>query len=126
MHNKFNLPSPSTQMIERSRRLRQQSTSAEQFLWELLRNRRLHGLKFRRQHPIGNFIADFFCGEYRLVIEVDGAVHQEKTQVERDFRRENILKANNLNILRFTNEEILDDTEIVLQKIINRTLQTTL
>ena len=86
-------------------------------MWQLLRNRRFHRLKFRRQHPIGNFIADFFCGELRLIIEVDGAVHQEKTQAERDSLRDQILREQNLQVLRFTNQEIFSDIENVLRKI---------
>jgi very-short-patch-repair endonuclease len=66
-HAKFNLPEPSQQMIERSRDLRLKPTDAEQVLWKHLRNRRLGGLKFRRQHPIGNFIADFFVAKRALL-----------------------------------------------------------
>lgn len=116
-HAKFNLPEPSQQMIERSRDLRLKPTDAEQVLWKHLRNRRLGGLKFRRQHPIGNFIADFFCGEARLVIELDGAVHQEKTQARRDTLRDYIMQENNLKVLRLSNDEVLLDIENALQKI---------
>ena len=77
----------------------------------------MHGLKFRRQHPIGNFIADFFCGEHHLVIELDGAVHREKTQAERDRMRDQILQEHDLRVLRFSNEEVLRDIETVLCKI---------
>jgi very-short-patch-repair endonuclease len=83
----------------------------------LLRDRRLLGRKFRRQHPIGQFIADFFCDDARLIIEIDGAVHHEPTQQERDRLREEILREHGFSILRFTNDQILDRTEQVLQEI---------
>jgi len=83
----------------------------------LLRDRRLLGRKFRRQHPIGQFIADFFCDDARLIIEIDGAVHREPTQQERDRLREEILREHGFAILRFTNDQILDRTEQVLREI---------
>jgi very-short-patch-repair endonuclease len=97
--------------------LRREATTAESLLWELLRDRRLLGRKFRRQHPIGQFIADFFCDDARLIIEIDGAVHREPTQQERDRLREEILREHGFAILRFTNDQILDRTEQVLQEI---------
>ena len=99
-------------------------TKAEQWLWKKLRNRAFLNLKFLRQHPIiyqvtGNrpyyFIADFYCAEKRLVIEVDGKIHD--FQKEDDLHREDILRSLNLNILRFKNEEILDDGSSVLEKM---------
>ncbi|MEM6502215.1 MAG: endonuclease domain-containing protein [Cyanobacteria bacterium P01_C01_bin.89] len=62
-------------LLEKARQLRQESTSAEEILWSCLRNRQLNGMKFRRQHNLGQFIVDFYCHEARLVIEVDGLVH---------------------------------------------------
>jgi very-short-patch-repair endonuclease len=115
---KFNLPLPSSQMIERSRHLRARSTKAEQVLWEHLRARRLNGVKFRRQHPIGTFVADFFCGEHRLVIELDGAIHQEATQAERDARRDEIMREHNLKVLRFSNGDVLNNLPCVLTTIL--------
>ncbi len=108
---------PSPDLIQRARQLRQQQTPAEQLLWELLRNRQLLGRKFRRQHPIGQFITDFFCDDARLIIEVDGAVHQEPTQQERDRAREEVLRQFDYYLLRFTNEQVLNETEQVLQRI---------
>lgn len=84
---------PTKELIQLARELRRRQTPAEQLLWQLLRNRQLGGFKFRRQHPIGTFIADFFCDDARLIIEVDGAVHQEATQQQLDHQREEILLA---------------------------------
>jgi very-short-patch-repair endonuclease len=113
----YELPKASRELIARARQLRREATTAESLLWELLRDRRLLGRKFRRQHPIGQFIADFFCDDARLIIEIDGAVHREPTQQERDRLREEILREHGFAILRFTNDQILDRTEQVLQEI---------
>ncbi|MGY4592208.1 very-short-patch-repair endonuclease [Thermostichus sp. MS-CIW-40] len=113
----YELPKASQELIARARQLRREATTAESLLWELLRDRRLLGRKFRRQHPIGQFIADFFCDDARLIIEIDGAVHREPTQQERDRLREEILREHGFAMLRFTNEQIFDHTEQVLQEI---------
>jgi len=110
-------PHPSRELIARARQLRQEATSAEQLLWELLRNRQLLGRKFRRQHPIGRFIADFFCDDANLVIEIDGAIHQEASQQERDRVRAEALQQYGYYLLRFSNEQVLHHTEDVLQAI---------
>lgn len=113
----YELPKASQELIARARQLRREATAAESLLWELLRDRRLLGRKFRRQHPIGQFIADFFCDDARLIIEIDGAVHREPTQQERDRLREEILREHGFAMLRFTNDQILDRTEQVLREI---------
>lgn len=113
----YELPKASRELIARARQLRREATTAESLLWELLRDRRLLGRKFRRQHPIGQFIADFFCDDARLIIEIDGAVHREPTQQERDRLREEILREHGFAVLRFTNDQIFDRTEQVLQEI---------
>uniref|UniRef100_UPI000552A97A endonuclease domain-containing protein n=1 Tax=Chloroflexus sp. MS-G TaxID=1521187 RepID=UPI000552A97A len=113
----YKLPRASRELIARVRQLRREATTAESLLWELLRDRRLLGRKFRRQHPIGQFIADFFCDDARLIIEIDGAVHREPTQQERDRLREEILREHGFAMLRFTNDQIFDHTEQVLQEI---------
>ncbi|MEJ0106852.1 MAG: endonuclease domain-containing protein [Bacteroidota bacterium] len=74
-------------LYEYSRELRQVSTEAEKLLWAELRNRKLNGLKFRRQHPIDKYIADFYCHEKKIVIEVDGVVHDKKENKEYDQAR---------------------------------------
>lgn len=79
-------------IFENARALRLTSTEAEELLWQELRDRKLNGLKFRRQHPIDKWIADFYCHEKKLVIELDGSVHNEKEIAEYDARREKELK----------------------------------
>ena len=104
-------------LYEYSRELRQVSTDAEKLLWAELRNRKLNGLKFRRQHPIDNYIADFYCHERKLVIELDGAVHDVKENEDYDKARTFELKDLSINVLRFRNDEVINNTDGVLQKI---------
>jgi very-short-patch-repair endonuclease len=91
-------------ILERSRELRQPQTPAEQRLWAALRDRRLGGYKFRRQHPIDRFIVDFFCHECSLVLEVDGDSHA--TQAEYDQARTEWLNDRGYTVIRFTNQDI--------------------
>jgi very-short-patch-repair endonuclease len=97
---------------------RKTSTEAEELLWNNLRNRRLKGVKFRRQHPISGYIADFYCHEARLIIEVDGGIHDLPEQVERDEGRSFELELNDIQVIRFNNSEIMKDIEDVLNRII--------
>jgi very-short-patch-repair endonuclease len=99
----------------RARALRQQQTDAEALLWSRLRNRQLSGLKFRRQRPIGKYIADFACIEIGLVIELDGGQHLE--QQGYDAAREGAMRAAGFQTLRFWNNEVLNETEAVVEKI---------
>lgn len=100
----------------RARQLRHDATPAEQILWKRLRHRQLRGLKFRRQHPIGEFIVDFYCAEHKLIIELDGVVHAY--QRERDQERTDILEHQGYHVLRIKNAEIKQDIESVLRRII--------
>ena len=93
-------------------------TEAEKILWYRLRNRKLNGLKFRRQHPIDRFVADFFCVEKELVIEIDGGIHNETNIKELDENRTYELERFGLKVLRFSNEEVENEIEKVLEKII--------
>lgn len=111
------IPRASSEMVTRARALRQSQTSAEELLWELLRDKQLGGFKFRRQHPIGTFIADFFCREARLIVEIDGAIHAEPTQQERDHKREEILEQYDFQLIRCTNDEVLDSPDQVVERI---------
>ena len=97
--------------------LRNRMTKAEIALWEELRSKRFMGLKFRRQHPIDRFIVDFYCHKHKLVIELDGSIHNLPEVADNDKNREDELKDLGLNILRFTNEEILKNTHESLNKI---------
>ena len=92
--------------IKFARLLRQELTEAEKVLWELLRGRKVNGLKFRRQHPLKNYIVDFFCYEIELVIELDGGYHNHPEQKEKDEIRDLHLKALGYKVLRFTNDEL--------------------
>ena len=95
--------------------MRQNPTQAEAILWHYFRKERLGGYKFRRQHIIQTFIVDFYCPAARLVIEVDGPVHQR--QVDYDRVREDYLRAAGYQVLRFKNEEILNELKHVLDVI---------
>ncbi len=99
------------------RRLRKEETPAEKVLWAALRNRKLNGEKFTRQHGIGAYVADFHCSKYKLVIEVDGGIHLRKDVAERDRTRSEFIEAWDITILRVTNEEVLNDLLGVLEKI---------
>ena len=83
-----------------ARKLRREQTPAEEILWALVRGRKLLRLKFRRQQQLGPFIADFYCHEARLVVELDGGIHSEPEQVDRDRNREVFLEENRLKVLR--------------------------
>ena len=97
--------------------LRQRSTDAESLLWDGLRNRRMAGFKFRRQHQVGRYVTDFYCHEAKLVIECDGIIHAEVESWHHDQNREANMSSLGLRTLRFTNEEVLNDTERVLSAI---------
>ncbi len=97
--------------------LRKSMTPAEKVLWERLRNRQVNGFRFRRQHPIKDFIVDFFCYDAMLVIEVDGSVHDEINQSERDEQRTFILKRLGIKEVRFSNQEVMNDTDQVIRRI---------
>jgi very-short-patch-repair endonuclease len=97
--------------VTRARALRARMTDAERKLWYALRDRRFAGFKFRRQVPVGPFIADFVCFSERLVIEVDGGQHADSL---RDRRRDHWFKANNFRVLRFWNNEVLKNLEGVM------------
>jgi very-short-patch-repair endonuclease len=99
----------------RARALRKSTTDAENLLWHRLRNRQLLGLKFRRQRPIGPYFADFACLEIRLVIELDGGQHAE--QVAYDEARAEEMKRLGFSTLRFWDNEVLRNTDAVMEKI---------
>ncbi len=98
-----------------ARALRQASTDAEIRLWAALRGRRLAAFKFRRQHPIGRFVVDFACTRHHLVIEADGGQHADR---EADAERTKWLEGQGWRILRFWNNDILANTEGVLETIL--------
>lgn len=93
--------------------LRANSTPSEEILWEEIRNRKLNGLKFKRQHSIGNYIVDFYCASKRLIVELDGEVHNTSDQKEKDKHRDENLSEMNFRILRISNSLVLNDMETV-------------
>jgi len=103
------------------RRLRKTQTKTEKLLWACLRRKRLNGLKFRRQHPLGRYIADFYCPEVRLAIELDGTVHNLKDQKDYDELRKEMVEVHRVWVLRIRNQEIEKSIEGVLGKILDST-----
>ena len=102
---------------QRANELRHAETEAEKKLWSLLRNRQLKGKKFRRQHAFTNYILDFYCHECKLVVELDGKQHHNSENKEHDEARSRLLKEYDITVLRFWNNEVLNEPEKVLEKI---------
>jgi very-short-patch-repair endonuclease len=100
---------------DRARSLRKSFTDAELKLWRLLKNRSLKNFKFRRQHPVGPYIADFACLERKLIIELDGGQHAEKASY--DSRRTTYLESTGYRVIRFWDNDVLTNTESVVQAI---------
>ena len=100
--------------LANSKNLRRQMSDAERKLWSVLRNRQLGGAKFRRQQPIGPFIADFVCQESRLIVEADGGQHSQSST---DGRRAAFLESKGYRLLRFWNNEILTNLDGVAQVV---------
>ncbi|MBP7140428.1 MAG: HsdR family type I site-specific deoxyribonuclease [Opitutaceae bacterium] len=100
-----------------ARELRAKQTDAESLLWELLRDRKLAGAKFRRQHQFGEYITDFFCNDAKLVVECDGAPHATPERRKIDQKRDAYLKSQGLTVLRFENKRVHADPEAVLEEI---------
>ncbi|MDA8170936.1 MAG: endonuclease domain-containing protein [Nitrospiraceae bacterium] len=105
------------ELLQACRDLRRNSTDAENLLWRLLRGRQLNGAKFRRQHPIGHFILDFYCDELKLAIELDGGGHAEEKQKLYDEQRTRALEGEGIKVLRFWNNDVLTRTEAILETI---------
>lgn len=101
----------------KAKTLRQTMTLAEKVLWMRINKKQLKGYRFRRQHPISNFIVDFYCHEAKLIIEVDGSVHDVEEQKEYDMGREFELSQLGLRVIRFSNEEVINFTDGVVRKI---------
>ena len=100
---------------QRSRDLRKNLTPAEQKLWHGIRGKQLQGFKFRRQMVLGNYIVDFVCLERRLIVEVDGGQHLDNANY--DLQRDQWLQSQNFTVLRFWNNQILNEFESVLESI---------
>jgi very-short-patch-repair endonuclease len=102
---------------QRARELRWALTPAEEALWNALLGKRLCGVKWRCQHPVGRFILDFYCPACKLVVEVDGAIHDREEDAEHDSARAKALAAYGYRVVRFQNEEIMNDLDSVLAQI---------
>ena len=100
--------------IRRARRLRRNPSATERLLWDRLRQRRLEGLKFRRQMPLGHYVLDFVCLRHRLIVEADGPFHD----LERDAQRDAWLTAKGFRVLRFSNQEIQGSPDLVAGRIL--------
>ena len=107
----------STKAYKRARSLRRRETEAEAVLWNILRNRKIAKHKFRRQHPIGPFYADFYCHEALLVIEVDGKIHDRVDVREYDIQRQEYIESLGITVLRFSNESVLEQPAAVVEEV---------
>jgi very-short-patch-repair endonuclease len=103
--------------LARRRRLRRNSTDAELALWALLRPRELAGFKFRRQHSFGPYIVDFYCPRHRLVLELDGGQHYAPKTEAFDAQRTSFLPQLGLRVIRFPNDIVLRESDVVLEAI---------
>jgi very-short-patch-repair endonuclease len=104
-------------IFEKARHLRRDMTDAEKIMWKELKNRQKFPVRFKRQHPIDIFIVDFYCHKYKLVIEIDGEIHNNVEIAERDEGRTHDLEKRGIKILRFTNNQVRTNINYVLQKI---------
>jgi|GEM_PF-33101 len=104
-------------MIELAKNLRKNQTDAETLIWKLLRNRQIANAKFRRQHPIEGYIADFYCHEHKLVIELDGGQHFTEEGMQKDALRTQRFNELGISVLRFDNRQVLLETEAVLEEV---------
>ena len=104
-------------LFARAKELRKNMTPAERVLWQRLRNYQVDGFYFRRQHPIKFFIADFYCAKADLIIEIDGGIHSTPEVIEHDINRTAELEKSGITVIRFTNEEVMNNTNTVIAKI---------
>ena len=105
-------------VVIQARQLRKSSTPAERLLWSCLRNQQLYGYKFRRQHPVGNRILDFFCAEAQLAIELDGSGHAFVSRQRTDAARSAELQESGIRVIRFWNTEVLTNVGSVVDEVI--------
>ncbi len=101
------------------RMLRRNQTDAENRLWYHLRNRRLKGIKFRRQQRIGNYIVDFVAYESKIIVEIDGGQHNEPSGISHDRERTTWLEGHGFKVIRFWNNDVLKNTDFVLTSILD-------
>jgi very-short-patch-repair endonuclease len=109
-------------LLEFARRLRTEQTEPETLLWFLLRNRRLLGYKFRRQHAFPPYVLDFYCDELKLAVELDGSQHNQDIEAARDKQRDAFILARGVMLIRYWNHDVLQKTEDVLCDLVERIL----
>jgi very-short-patch-repair endonuclease len=102
---------------DRARRLRQSAGRAEERVWALLRGGKIEGHKFRRQHPVGPYYADFACDRLRLIIEIDGGVHRLDEVAARDLERQQALEALGWIVIRVTNDQVYEAPEFLVEAV---------
>jgi len=107
----------SPHLFEHARVLRKKQTAAEKMVWEILRDRRFLNLKFRRQHPIFDFVADFYCHKLKLVVEIDGGYHGLPGQIIYDRERDLYFEDYSYNAIRFSNKNVLSDLQSVRRRL---------
>jgi very-short-patch-repair endonuclease len=105
-------------IVGNARSLRKKMTEAEEVFWRHSRNKSYRGIKFRRQHPIGSFVLDFFWAEKKIAIEIDGGIHKRTDIRENDEDRTKILDEMGIRVIRFTNEQVINNIGNVLKEII--------
>ena len=103
--------------VEQSRFLRTEQTAAEKEFWLMVRNKKMHGLKFRRQQIIDGFIVDFYCDSIRLCVEIDGSIHETEEQRKYDQLRDEAISLRGLKILRISNDDVLYNKDKVVELI---------
>lgn len=113
----------STRIFSNATKLRREETLAEKLLWGRLNNRQIEGEKFRRQHPIKNFVLDFYCYKQRLAIELDGRQHFKAEAKFYDKDRTEILEGFSLVVLRFSNQEVVNSTQYVVDMIRQKVIE---
>lgn len=101
-----------------ARQLRGNLTECERLLWKRLRNRQLSGFKFRRQHPLPPYVLDFYCAELGLAVELDGGQHYDEAGLTKDRRRTDYLRQQGLEVLRFSNLDVLQNLDGVLAELL--------
>ena len=104
-------------IMDRAKQLRRRMTEPEKIVWEIIRENAILGLKFRRQHPINSYIADFYCHKVKLVIEIDGETHNQESAKLYDENRTNVLNSFGIEVIRFKNTDIQTNISLVKKEI---------
>ncbi len=105
-------------LIAFARERRKEPTYTEKLLWRILRSRRVEGIKFRREEAIEGYIADFYCAEHRLIVEIDGSVHDEPEVKANDIRRQQHLEAAGYTVIRFSSDDVFGRVDVVVDEIL--------